>query len=221
MVESVDDATGRILAALDELGIADRTVVVFTSDNGGLDGVTSNLPLRSGKGYPYEGGIRVPWIVRWPGVVAPGTVCDEPVASVDLLPTIREAAGIARDGDDGPTIDGRSLVPLLAGKGSIERDAIFWHFPHYRGRDVVPYSIVRAGDWKLIRRYEGKEHELYDLASDLPETTDLSEKRPEKVKELERLLDAWLRDVRARMPIPNPDHEPDAPSKQEDDGRER
>ncbi len=200
MVHSVDDAVGRVLDTLDELGIADRTLVIFSSDNGGLLGPTHNAPLRSGKGYPYEGGIRVPLIVRWPGVVEAGTVSEAPVISMDFLPTVLDACGVAPP--EGIALDGISLREHLESRGetSLDRDTLFWHFPHYRGRDVSPYSIVRSGRWKLILWWEGPRVELYDLESDLGETEDLSERRPEKVRELRALLEGELRRVGAKLP---------------------
>jgi arylsulfatase A-like enzyme len=205
MVESVDDAVGAICSVLDELNLAERTIVIFTSDNGGLSGVTNNLPLRAGKGHPYEGGIREPLIVRWPKVTKAGTVSHEPVTSVDYLPTICEAAGVPLPRDR--AIDGVSLLEHLKSNGTrkLSREAIFWHFPHYRG-GIVPYSIIRAGDWKLIRRYEGKTFELFNLKADLSEKNDLSENMPEKVKELDAKLTRWLRATGAKLPRPNPDY---------------
>ncbi|MBM4024975.1 MAG: sulfatase [Planctomycetes bacterium] len=210
MIESVDDAVGRICAVLDELGLADNTAIFFTSDNGGLLPVTNNTPLRSGKGYPYEGGIRAPLIVRWPGVVPAGSTSDEPVTSVDYFPTLCEAAGVPLPADR--EIDGVSLVGHLqsAGRQPLDRDVLFWHFPHYRGADVVPYSIIRAGDWKLIKRYEGKTFELFDLKNDLGERNDLADARPEKTQELDAKLREWLTRTHAKLPIPNPDYEPPA-----------
>jgi arylsulfatase A-like enzyme len=203
MVESVDDAVGKICVALDELNLTDSTIVFFTSDNGGLMGKTSNAPLRSGKGYPYEGGIREPVIVRWPKVVKPGTVSHEPVTSVDYFPTICEAAGVPLPGDR--DIDGISILGHLKSGGAkkLDREAIYWHFPHYRG-NIVPYSIIRAGDWKLIKRYDGKTFELFNLKADLSEENDLSEEMPEKVKELDTKLSNWLLVTNAKMPRPNP-----------------
>lgn len=198
MVDSVDQAMGRVMATLGELNLTDRTVVIFTSDNGGLLGPTHNAPLRLGKGYPDEGGIRVPLIIRWPGVAETGSVCDVPVTSVDYFPTICEAAGVKPPA--GRVIDGASLTPVLKQTGSLKRDAIFWHFPHYRQEDVVPYSIVRAGDWKLIKRYEGRTFELFNLKDDISEASDLSERMPGKVKELDAKLSAWLRATRAKLP---------------------
>ncbi len=205
MVESVDDAAGKILAALDRCGIADRTVVIFTSDNGGLLGPTNNEPLRSGKGFPYEGGIRVPLIVRWPGVVKPGTTCDVPVTSVDFFPTMMEIAGVPLPTDR--PIDGQSIVPLLKQTGKLKREALYWHFPHYRG-SLGPYSIIRRGDWKLIKRYATGRRELYNLAEDLSETHDRAEEMPEKVRQLDAQLVQWLKATGAKMPKPNPDYRP-------------
>jgi arylsulfatase A len=202
MIESVDDAVGKIISAIDELGIAEKTIVFFTSDNGGLLGITSNTPLRSGKGYPYEGGIREPLIVRWPNVIKAGTISHEPVTSVDYFPTICEAAGVPLPRDR--SIDGVSLLGHLKSNGAdkLDREAIFWHFPHYRG-DIVPYSIIRMGDWKLIKRYEGRTFELFNLKDDLSEQNDLSEKMPDKVKELDNKLSNWLKTTSAKMTRPN------------------
>jgi len=204
MVQSVDDAVGKVMAALQACGVAENTLVIFTSDNGGLLGSTNNAPLRSGKGYPYEGGIREPLIVRWPHAVKPGSTCDVPVTSVDYFPTVCEAAGVPLPADR--PIDGESIMPLLKQTGTLRRDAIYWHFPHYRGGGVVPYSIIRAGDWKLIKRYDGKTYELFNLKDDLSETTDLAGKRPDKVEELDATLVAHLKAVGAKMPKPNPDY---------------
>ncbi len=209
MIESVDDAVDKIVAVLDELGLADNTIIFFTGDNGGLLPITSNVPLRSGKGYPYEGGIREPLIVRWPKSVKAGSVSHEPVTSVDYLPTICEAAGAPLP--RGRDIDGVSILgPLRSGGAAkLNREALYWHFPHYRG-DVVPYSIVRSGDWKLIKRYEGKTFELFNLRTDMSEKEDLSESMPQKVRELDAKLTAWLGTVGAKLPRPNPDYNPDA-----------
>ncbi|MBA7611080.1 Arylsulfatase [subsurface metagenome] len=208
MIESMDRAVGRMMAALDELSLSERTVIIFTSDNGGLqDYATDNAPLRAGKGYPYEGGIRVPLIIRWPGVVQAGIECDVPVTSVDFFPAICEITGL--DHPSGREIDGKSLVPLLKQEGPLRREAIFWHFPHYRG-NIVPYSIIRKGDWKLIKRYEGKPFELFYVKEDLNEEYELSELIPGKVKELDADLSAWIKDTGAKLPRKNPDYNPDA-----------
>ncbi len=203
MVESVDDALGKICSVLDELGLAEDTIIFFTSDNGGLMGVTSNKPLRAGKGYPYEGGIREPLIVRWPKAIKPGSVSNEIVTSVDYFPTICELAGVPLPNDR--PIDGVSLVKHLVtnGKEKLKRNAVYWHFPHYRGH-ILPYSIIRCGDWKLIKRYEGKEFELFNLKQDPYEQNDLSERMPGKVAELDAKLRRWLASTNAKLPRPNP-----------------
>ena len=205
MVESVDDATGKILAALDELGIADRTVVIFTSDNGGLLGSTDNAPLRSGKGFPYEGGIRVPWIVRWPGAVKPGSTSSVPVSSIDILPTLLELAGAPLPKDR--PIDGLSLVPLLKQSGTLDRRDLFWHYPHYR----FPRGTLRHrafGRLEADQVVPGRRVELYNLADDLGERNDLAASMPEKVRQLDARLTAWTRSVGAKMPKANPNYRP-------------
>ena len=181
------------------LGQRDRTVIIFTGDNGGLSRFTNNAPLRAGKGYPYEGGIRVPLIIRCPGVVKPGTISHKPVTSVDYLPTVCQLARVAPPDDR--RIDGLSLVRQFKSNGTagLPRDAIYWHFPHYRD-EIVPYSIVRSGNWKLIRRYEGKKYEPFNLKDDLSETNDLSENMPEKVSQLDAKLTAWLKSTGAKLP---------------------
>ncbi len=200
MVESVDDAVGTILDTLKRQGLEENTLVIFTSDNGGLKGPTDNTPLRSGKGYAYEGGVRVPLIVRWPGEVAAGTVSHEPVTSVDYWPTIAEATGNPIP----PSVDGVSLVSHLRseGKASLDREFIHWHFPHYR-HSPGPYSIIRSGDWKLIKWYEGGS-ELYNLKDDLGETTDLAATQADRAAELEATLMAELKRVGAKIPRENP-----------------
>jgi len=197
MVESVDDACGRVVEVLDELGLSQRTVIVFTSDNGGLLGPTDNQPLRSGKGFPYEGGIRVPWIVRWPGVIQESSKCDVPISSIDLFPTLLELAGVSLP--EGRTIDGVSLVPLLKQTGDIPQRDLLWHFPHYRF-PRGPYSIIRSGDFKLIKWYAEDGYELFNLADDLGETNDLAPAMPEKVRQLDARLTAMLEDCRAKLP---------------------
>ena len=202
MVESVDDCAGRIMETLEKHGIADRTVIFFTSDNGGLQGPTNNAPLRSGKGYAYEGGIRVPLIVKAPGVKG-GTTSSEPVTSVDYFPTIAELAGLGLP--KGVEIDGASLVSHLRsnGKKTLGREAIYWHFPHYR-HNPGPYSIIRQGPWKLIHFYEGR-MELYNLTDDLGEKKNLASAMPAKVKELDARLFTHLTAIGAKIPKPNPD----------------
>lgn len=202
MVESLDQAVGKIMKTLDETGLAEDTLLIFTSDNGGFLPATSNTPLRKGKGYAYEGGIREPLIIRWPGRVKPGTVSDEVVTTVDFFPTILEAVNASPPADR--AIDGLSLVDHLrsGGRRALERDAVYWHFPHYRHDDILPYSIIRSGRWKLIKRYEGKPFELFDLDNDLGEQYDFSGRRPDVVATLDRKLRAWLEEVNAKMPKP-------------------
>ena len=201
MVESVDDAIGTIVETLREAKIEDNTLIVFTSDNGGLKGPTDNKPLRSGKGYAYEGGIRVPAIVCWPTVVPAGKISSQPISSVDFLPTLCQATGASLPA--GREIDGVSLLDHLksGGKSSLDREAIFWHFPHYR-HAPGPYSIVRAGDWKLIRWYEGPV-ELYNLKTDLAESNNVIQAMPEKAQKLDGILSRHLQQIGAKMPRPN------------------
>jgi arylsulfatase A-like enzyme len=207
MVQSMDESVGRILGRLEELRLTDNTIVVFTSDNGGAvhfgqPPATSNAPLRSGKGNPYEGGIRVPLLVRAPGVTRPGRVCDQPVISHDLFPTLLDLAGAPRSAAATAT-DGASFVPLLRGQTVALRDALFWHYPHYwNGGKVSPYSVVRRGDWKLIRFYESDREELYDLHDDPSETRDLAAAEPARRQALAARLDTWLDEVGAQMPVP-------------------
>ena len=174
MVESVDDAVGNVMDALVKKGIEDKTVVMFTSDNGGFARATSNAPLRANKGSHYEGGIRVPLIVRAPGIEA--GVCDVPVISNDLYPTVLDLVGL--NAKPHQHVDGVNLVPLLEG-GKIDRSSIFWHYPHYnRHPSSAPVTIVRNGDWKLIKFLETEKFELYDLGKDLGEKNDLAKARP-------------------------------------------
>lgn len=224
MLEHLDNEVGRLLAKLDELGLADRTMVVFTSDNGGLSRVASCAPLREGKGSPYEGGIRVPLIVRWPGKVKPGSVCDTPVHVIDYYPTYAALAGATPPA--GHKLDGRSLVPLLTQSGTLDRDTLAWHMPSYTamyGR--TPCAVIRKGDWKLIHWFGdyldphgftpddtpygklviGPRTELYHLADDLSETKALSATHPDKAKELRTALEAWWQDTGAGFPTKNPD----------------
>jgi arylsulfatase A-like enzyme len=204
MVESVDDAVGVVMKTLDELKLAENTLIIFTSDNGGLMGPTNNTPLRSGKGYPFEGGVRVPFIVKWPGVAKAGSTSSEPVISMDILPTIAAAAGVALPQDI--ELDGRDLKPLLTGTGSLQRETLYWHFPHYR-HAPGPYSMIRDGDWKLIKWYEGPTA-LFNLKDDLGEKNDLSAKMPEKLATLDKKLMAHLRATTDRIPMPNPNFKP-------------
>ena len=197
MVESVDQAVGKLISTLEKENLMDNTLIIFFADNGGLVGPTNNAPLRSGKGYPYEGGIREPMFVYWKGKIKAATSCDIPVSSVDFLPTI---CAITHTPLPDRTIDGRDISPLLQNK-KLPQVPLFWHFPHYRGKDVVPYSIIRDGDWKLIKRYEGNEFELFNLADDLAETNELSKQNPQKVNELNNKLEDWLKSTHAKLPL--------------------
>ena len=207
MMQSMDENVGRLLDALDRLSLADNTVVVFMSDNGGLATTaapTSNLPLRAGKGWLYEGGIREPFIIRWPGVTRPGSVCHEPVTSTDFYPTMLEMAGLPPK--PAQHRDGVSLVPLLKEATSLDREALYWHYPHYSPQGGCPSSAVRQGDYKLIEFFEDGHVELYNLARDIGEKHDLVEKLPEKTKQLHAMLKTWRRQVGAKLPAPNPDY---------------
>ncbi len=212
MVEHVDKSVGRILDKLDSLELSDNTIVVFFSDNGGLrqrfdgDGpiVSTNAPLRDEKGTLYEGGIRVPMIVRWPGMIEPGGTNDTPVTSVDLYPTFLEIAGAAAPPDH--PLDGESLAPLLTRNDQLERDAIYWHYPHYHHSS--PAGAIREGDWKLIEFYEDGHLELYNLRNDIGEQTNLASRESARVDALQQKLSAWRSDVSAEMPTPNSEYDP-------------
>lgn len=202
MIQSVDDGVGRVMKTLDDLGIAENTVVIFMSDNGGLARSTSNAPLRAGKGTAYEGGVREPMIVKWPGVTKPGSECSVPVISMDFFPTILEMCNVAQS----KPVDGVSITSLLKGGSSLSREALFWHYPHYH--ETTPYGVVRAGDYKLIEYFEDNHLELYNLKDDIGETKDLSKAMPDKTAELVALLRDWRKSVNAQMPTPNPGYDP-------------
>jgi len=206
LVESVDDSVGRIMKKLEALKLSENTILFFTSDNGGLLRSTSNVPLRAGKGSAYEGGVRVPLIIRWPGVTRPGSTCDVPVISTDFFPTLLAMAG-AKD-DSQRAVDGESLVPLLRQSGSLRRDAIYWHYPHYHPGGATPYSAIRRGDFRLIEFFEDNHIELYDLKNDIGEKEDLAAKMPEKAEQLRPRLAAWRNEVGAQLPSSNPDYDP-------------
>ena len=212
MMQSMDESVGNVLKKLDELGIADRTAVCFMSDNGGLSthqgSPTSNVPLRAGKGWVYEGGIREPMMITWPGVTKPGAVCRHPVTSTDFYPTLLEMAGLPLR--PAQHADGVSLVPLLKGAKALPRKAIFWHYPHYSPQGGKPAGAVRVGDLKLLEFFEDDRAELYDLNADIAEKHDLAQEMPEKAAELRAMLHAWREAVDAKMPSPNPGHKPGA-----------
>lgn len=209
MVETLDQSVGRVSEALEHAGLARNTIVVLFSDNGGLcfegtskERVTSNAPLRAGKGHLYEGGIRVPFLLRYPGVARAGAVIDAPVSSIDLLPTLCGAAGIRAR-----SADGASLLPLLRGEPAHPRQ-LFWHYPHYSNQGGEPASAIRDGDWKLIEFYHGGRRELYNLRNDAGETRNLAPSQQALVKKLSLALHQWLRQTDARLPQPNPEADP-------------
>ncbi len=219
MIESVDDSVGRVLASLDRLGLTQNTIVIFFSDNGGHSGATSNFPLRGAKGMLYEGGIREPLIVRWPGVTRAGSVCEQPVIGIDFYPTLLEATGADVPADY--ELDGVSLVPLLRdASAKLQREAIYWHFPCYlQGKGdpgggpfrTTPAGAIRMGDWKLIEWFETGRLELYNLADDIGETRNLSLDQPEKLAELHAAMKRWRTSVDAPIPVtPNPRYRPSA-----------
>lgn len=215
MVESIDESVGRILKKLDELKLAEKTVVIFTSDNGGLatgEGPntppTINAPLREGKGWLYEGGIRVPLLARWPGVIPPGSTNSTPVSSVDYLPTLLELAGVMASPDE--VVDGVSLAPLFKQTGELPARPLFWHYPHYANQASKPGGVIREGDFKLIEFYETGRVELFDLKQDFRENQNLVEDlaHAARVKSLRTKLDAWRSDTGAQMMKPNPAYHP-------------
>jgi arylsulfatase A-like enzyme len=214
MVEAMDLAVGKVLDALERLKLADNTVVIFTSDNGGLSTSeghpTSNLPYRAGKGWMYEGGLRVPWIIRAPGLTTAGATCDTPIASIDLLPTV-----LALTGGDLPrevAIDGVNVTPLLQGQALAKR-ALYWHYPHYGNQGGAPSGAVREGDWKLIEWYEDGSRELFNVREDVGESKNLAAEHPDIVQKLADKLAAWRKETGALMPTPNTKLKSPAPSK--------
>ena len=207
MIHSMDQAVGRVLDKLEQAKIAENTIVIFMSDNGGLLGPTDNTPLRGGKSQAYEGGIREPMIIKWSNVVQAGSVCSEPVISTDFYPTILEMAGLPLKPQQHR--DGISLVPLLKQTATLNREAIYWHYPHYHiDNPHGPFGAIRKGDWKLIEYFENMNLELYNLNSDLGEQTNLAAINPTKATELRDMLHVWRTSVDAQMPTPNPDYSP-------------
>ncbi len=209
MVEVVDRSVGKVIAKLEELGIEDNTLIIFTSDNGGLDRgdgtPTSNYPLREGKGTAYEGGVRVPAIVRWPGIIKAGAVSNEPIITHDFFTTILEISGTEANDEHMKNLDGKSITPLFEDPtASLNRDALYWHYPHYHIEGATPYTAVRSGDWKAIHFYEDDRIELYNLAEDLSEEHDLSNAMPEKAAKMRAMIEARRAEVDAQAPEPNP-----------------
>ncbi len=200
MVDGMDIAVGRVLTALSDLGLAKNTLAVFTSDNGNLDGYSSANPLKHAKGYLSEGGIRVPLAVRFPGVVKPGSTSDEPVISMDFVPTFLDAVGIKYDAAD---FDGQSMMPVLKQSDTIKRESIYFHYPHYafHGNNRMG-SAIRSGHYKLITYYDGHDSVLYNLRDDIGETRNLATRLPEKVETMTRDLKQWLKTMNATFPRP-------------------
>ncbi len=211
MVDAMDQAVGKVLDRLDALGLRENTLVIFTSDNGGLSTSegwpTSNMPLRAGKGWMYEGGLRVPLLVRWPTVARAGHRVDSPVTSPDFFPTLLDAAATRGRRVD---VDGVSFLPVLRGEAPAER-AVFWHYPHYGNQGGAPASAIRRGDWKLIEWLEDGSIELFDVARDIGETRDLSREHPTRARALHGELKAWRTRLGAQRPRPNPNYDPAAP----------
>ena len=202
MMHSMDEAVGRVLDTLDKHKLTENTIVVFMSDNGGLStsegSPTSNLPLRGGKGWLYEGGIREPYIICAPGVTKPGSTCDHPVISTDFYPTLLDLAGIAPKPKQ--HLDGRSLVPLLKEpSSSLDRPSLFWHYPHYSNQGGFPGGAIRTGDFKLVERFEDGRVQLYNLAHDLGEKTDLAAQHPDRVAAMRNDLHVWYKKVDAKF----------------------
>lgn len=210
MIERMDIGIGQILETLEELGIADRTVVIFYSDNGGLENLQDQYPLRGGKTMVWEGGIRVPLIIKWPGITKPGK-SDVPVTSTDFFPTIAEIAGIKYDKQN---IDGTSLLPLLKQTGTLARSSLYWHYPHYHHQGYKPAGAIRDGDYKLIEWYEetmtgaSQQIELYNIRKDIGETNNIVKMMPEKAREMRRELHEWRDSIEAQEMEVNPEYDP-------------
>ena len=208
MIQKLDENIGRLIKTLEDLNKTNNTVIIFTSDNGGLatteGSPTCNAPLSEGKGWMYEGGTREPLIIKWPGVIEPYSVCTCPVTSPDFYPTILEMAGL--DLMPKQHRDGVSLMPLLRSNGTLNREAIFWHFPHYGNQGGTPESSVRAGDYKLIEFFEDGSVELYNLRNDISEEHNIAEELPDIAAHLMALLRDWRGRIEAKIPEPNPDY---------------
>jgi arylsulfatase A-like enzyme len=206
MVENMDYNVGRLLKELQRLQLEKNTIVIFFSDNGGTQKATNNAPLREGKGFLYEGGIRVPLIIKWPGQIQENSHCNYPVISDDLYPTVMEmiGQGVAPN----KSMDGISLLPLLLGKQELKRDKLCWYYPHYSPQSKMPGYAIRKGDYKLIEHFDPPGVELYNLQNDLSETKDLSEINPDKVKELKTDFNKWLKQMDPVLHTINPDFKP-------------
>lgn len=200
MIESVDHSMGAVLTKLKELDLEENTIILFYSDNGGHRKWTSNYPFRGHKGNFYEGGIRVPLLIKWPGVTTAGSVSDVPVISNDLYPTMLEMADLPLKPEQ--HIDGLSLLPLIKKEGELDREALYWHFPHYSSM----CDVVRYHDWKLIERLEDGDLELYDLKNDIGEEHNLAEVNPEMAEKMQQMLARWRESAKVQMPVPNPEY---------------
>ncbi len=205
MIEHMDDALGAVVQALKETGLENNTIVVFHSDNGGHLKPTSNAPLRSGKGDLYEGGVRVPLVFKWPLKIKAGAVSNELAISADIMPTLLSLVNNKYKMPKG--VDGIDLSPALLEHKKLDREAIYWHYPHYHKGGAKPYSAIRKGDWKLIQIYEEDMLQLYNLKEDLGETKNVAIQNTKKVKELLQDLNQWKQDVGAQLPTPNPDYD--------------
>ena len=212
LIETMDDSIGRVLKKIDELGLSENTIVVFTSDNGGLhvpelkhEVVTHNGPFRAGKGYLYEGGLRVPLIIRWPGKIPAGRTTDIPVNNTDWVPTFLALAGLEVPGN----LDGQNIAGILKGAESAGDRQFFWHFPHYTNQGGKPGGALREGDWKLIERYEDGQLELYNLAEDIGETSNLAGRDPQRAIRMQKALDQWRKQIGAQANRPNPNFDPE------------
>jgi arylsulfatase A-like enzyme len=207
VIETIDDSVGRLLAKLEELKLADNTIVIFTSDNGGLhvpEGphpkITHNTPYRAGKGFVYEGGLRIPLIVRWPGHVPSARVSDELVINTDWIPTLLDMAGLPAAGG----LDGVSLAPLMGGKGRSPHAQLFWHFPHYTNQGSRPAGAMRDGNWMFVEYYDEDKVELYNLAVDRSETHNLADQQPKRARKMRQELASWRSEMNAQSNKPNP-----------------
>lgn len=207
LFEGVDDSVGAVRKALTDLKLDKNTIVIFTSDNGGLLPITTNPPFRAGKGSAYEGGVRVPWIVHWPGVTKPGSTSEVPIITCDLYPILVEACGLAVPASH--MVDGVNLVGVLMGQSAPAREALYWHYPHYHPGGATPYSAIRVGDWRLVEFYETGKLELYHLKDDIGETVDLSARETKRTAQLHARLQEWRKAVGAQLPSPNPAYDPE------------
>jgi len=226
MIASVDDSVGRVMATLDELKLAENTLVIYSSDNGGVggyieagvsakEGITDNAPLRGGKGMLYEGGVRVPFIFRWTGKIKPGSLSNEPIISVDLHPTLLALAGGTPPANQ--PLDGVNVLPLVTGEASkLPREALYWHFPGYLGSGAniwrtTPAGAIRVGDYKLIEFFEDGKTELYNVMTDVGQKRDLTKEKPDLSRDLHAKLVAWRQSVNAPMPTKRDTTKPAAP----------